>query len=81
MTLFLGRLEYLPSPFERPFRVYLHIGGKGVVMLPEDGCRFRANGQFVTADGGHEESDDWTSRLTITEEAVRGYIVDPRGYC
>ena len=76
----LGRLNFKFDQFEHLFRVYRHVGGKGVVMLPEHGYRFRANGQFVTADGGHEASGDWTSRLVITEDTVRGYVVDPRGY-
>ena len=76
----LGRLNFKFDQFEHLFRVYRHVGGRGVVMLPEAGYRFRANGQFVTADGGHEASGDWTSRLVITEDTACGYVVDPRGY-
>jgi hypothetical protein len=68
----LGRLEFVPQPFEHPFRAYRNQAGD-VVVLAEDGLRFSDQGYLVG-------TPSWESRLLETEQAVVGNPISPRGH-
>ncbi len=78
----LGRLQFLPGVFDHPFRAFRKKQDGAVRLLAEAGRRFRADGEFASADRGREAeaADNWTSSLKITPDTIRGYPADPRGW-
>ncbi|MEN6301919.1 MAG: acyltransferase domain-containing protein [Armatimonadia bacterium] len=76
----LGRLEYLPGSYYHNFRWYRHTASGRVIALAEDGCLFRPDGQFASADGGEVWDNLWRSRLTETLETITGNPVSPLGH-
>lgn len=75
----LGRLEYLPGSYYHPFRWYRHIHTGQVIALAEDGCLFRGDGQFASADCGEVCTGLWKSRLEETLDEVTGHPACPSG--
>jgi len=78
----LGRLQYLPGIFPPGLRSYRHRADRRLIVLADDGIRFRADGQCASADGGRdaEPSSQWTATLRADGELIRGHVIDPRGH-
>jgi hypothetical protein len=68
----LGRLEFLPEPWEYPARAYTHVRTQELVLLAEAGQRFTNDG-YLTGDLS------WTSTLIEEEDAIIGTPITPRG--
>jgi hypothetical protein len=68
----LGRLEFVPEPWNSPFRAYTHVRTQEVVLLAEAGQRFTDDG-YLTGDL------TWTSTLVEDEDAIIGTPITPRG--
>jgi hypothetical protein len=68
----LGRLEFLPEPWEYPARAYTHVHTQELVLLAEPGQRFTDDG-YLTGDL------TWTSTLTEDADAIIGTPITPRG--
>lgn len=68
----LGRLEFIPEPWDYPARVYTHVRTQELVLLAEAGQRF--------TDDGYLSGDlTWTSTLTEDADAIIGTPITPRG--
>jgi hypothetical protein len=68
----LGRLEFVPTRWDSPFRAYVHIHTQDVVLLAEAGQRF--------TDAGYVIGDlTWTSTLIEEPDAIIGTPISPRG--
>jgi hypothetical protein len=68
----LGRLEFLPEPWNYPARAYTHVHTQELVLLAEPGQRFTDDG-YLTGDL------TWTSTLTENADAIIGTPITPRG--
>ncbi len=68
----LGRLEFLPEPWDYPARAYTHVHTQELVLLAESGQRFTDDG-YLTGDL------TWTSTLLETDDAIIGTPISPRG--
>ena len=68
----LGRLEFLPEPWDYPARAYTHVRSQELVLLAEAGQRF--------TDDGYLSGDlTWTSTLIEADDAIIGTPITPRG--
>lgn len=74
----LGRLQFEFSAFEKPFRAFRHKRSRRVVVLADDGARFRADGQFFNADL-REDAQAWTARFEAIAGKIRGHRIGARG--
>jgi GNAT-like C-terminal domain/N-acyltransferase N-terminal domain len=68
----LGRLEFLPEPWDYPARAYTHVRTQELVLLAESGQRY--------TDDGYLSGDlTWTSTLIETDDAIIGTPITPCG--
>ncbi|MBN1671519.1 MAG: DUF5596 domain-containing protein [Kiritimatiellae bacterium] len=75
----LGRLQFKHGPFTGRLRAFRHRRARAVLALAEDGVAFRADGQMDVA-GQEGAPDGWTSTLEISDTAIAGFPIDPRGF-
>lgn len=74
----LGRLQFEFSVFDQPFRAFRNRRSKRVVVLADDGARFRADGQFFDANG-REDAQAWTACFEAGANVIRGHRISARG--
>ena len=76
----LGRLQFVPDKFAGKLRAFRHLDTGTVVALAEDGCRFRADGQFDGAGQVHDTVDAWTATLGESASDISGFPISPAGH-
>ncbi len=59
----LGRLMFMPWPFEGKLTLYRNRRTGKMVAVPHSGQRFRRDGQFDGAGGRHDPDGAWTSQV------------------
>jgi len=76
----LGRLQFVPDRFSGKLRAFRHLDTGAVIALAEDGCRFRADGQFDGAGQIYDNAGAWTATLRQTTSEVAGFPITPTGH-
>ncbi len=71
----LGRLQFQLAPSSYPIRAFRHRESRAVLLLSEDGVRYRPDG----SRGIGESETDWVARLVVRDDTVTGNPILPTG--
>jgi hypothetical protein len=72
----LGRIEYMNRPYHGQALAYRHHTTGETVALAADGVNYTSAGYIANTPG----EGNWTSRLEVAADCVRGHYLDPRGH-
>jgi hypothetical protein len=73
----LTRLQFAHGVFEGNARAFRSRRDRTVVVLSENGLRYRTDGSLA---GKNAAADGWTSALHIDDAGVDGFPIHPRGH-
>ncbi|MCZ7644721.1 MAG: acyltransferase domain-containing protein [Planctomycetota bacterium] len=75
----LGRLQFNFGRCHFHMHAFRHKATRRVLVMAEDGQRFRADGQYWNADGREATDGVWTSRFECDGKVMRGNRITARG--
>lgn len=75
----LGRLQFIQRPFRQKFRAFRNRLSRQVVVLAEEGTRYRSDGQIDGTGGEFDPENGWTSRFLVDSDRVVGTPIHPIG--
>lgn len=74
----LGRLQFEPAMFLRPFECFRHADGRSV-LLAADGVELGEDGLFADAERSGQSPESWTASLSHSAAGVTGHQVGADG--
>jgi len=75
----LGRLQFMQRPFRQKLQAFRNRVTGELMVLSDEGVRYRGDGQIDGTGGILEPETAWTSRLLIDENQVTGTQIYPTG--
>lgn len=75
----IGRFEYMRRPYNDPVHVFRHSATGRTVALAANGNSYTAAG-YCDRRSGDLKGPDWTARLVVDDESVRGFPISPLGH-
>jgi hypothetical protein len=74
----LVRLQFQFGSFTDRLRVFRNRADARKLVMSSPGLVFRADGQILR--DGDDDAGSWTAELSVTDEAITGNAIDPRGF-
>ena len=75
----LARLQFMQRPFRQKLQAFRHRVTGAVMVLSDEGVRYRSDGQIDGTGGVSEPGTAWTARLLRDENQVTGTPIHPTG--
>jgi len=75
----LGRLQFMQRPFRQKVRAFRNRISREVMVLSDEGVRYRGDGQLDGTGGVFDQETGWTSRLMMEKDRVTGTPIHPTG--
>jgi hypothetical protein len=75
----LMRLQFMQRPFRQKLQAFRNRATRRVVVLADEGVRYRSDGQLDGTGGVSDPENGWTSRLLWDDRRVTGTPIHPTG--
>lgn len=75
----LVRLQFMQRPFRQKLQAFRNSVTREVVVLADEGVRYRGDGQLDGTGGVFDGETGWTSRILMGQDRVIGTPIHPTG--